>query len=288
MTQNDIKICFLSGLLRLTRISYLLIIFIGLINGVGQANLLTNQQINLLLANDDIQVFTPDSNVKKVTLSIIYSTDNSQGKTIAEYSKAGLLDNYYQVSVVKDDQNPLTRHQNTLITTLINIDNGKWQRKQTLDTFEIDNTLYTLKNGNVSMVVMSSDINNQQIIKQHIQPLNNPTGKMVNFSYNTTPSYGQLNIDYLFNQHDLLSHYHYFIIDRYGNKSNVKLNFHYDKQQRLIRCNEKDSYQPINQVSEKKSGYISYDDFDYFGNWQTKIEKMLSQTVIYRRTIEYW
>lgn len=272
----------------LAKLSHSLIALGCLFISSTKANLLTNQQINLLLENDDVQVFTPHSKVKKVTLSIAKSTDHSQGKTIAEYTKDGLLINYYQVSVIKDEKNNLSHNQNTMITTLINIADGQWQRKQTLNTLEIDNSVYTLKNDHINMVMVSDGMAYEQNMAQHIFPLNKHSGVWVNFSYMFFPKNEQLNIDYQFDQNSQLSHYQYFITDEYGNRTKVKLNFQYDQQQRLIQCNEEDDYQTMNKPAEKIFSHFNYYDFDRLGNWQTKIEKMHSQTVIYSRTIEYW
>lgn len=75
-----------SELYTLTRICHLLIILMNLIFGFSNANSLTNQQINLLLENDDVQMFTPHSKVKKVTLSIEQSSDH-QGKQLLNIVK---------------------------------------------------------------------------------------------------------------------------------------------------------------------------------------------------------
>ena len=277
-----------SELYTLTRICHLLIILMNLLFGSSNANSLTNQQINLLLENDDVQMFTPHSKVKKVTLSIEQSSDH-QGKTIAEYSEAGLLINYYQVVVAKAENSKLINPRDTMITTLINVDEGKWQRKQTLGKLEIDNSIYTLKNDHITMTSSPSDLyHKQRKLKQNIFPSNRQSGTLVHFSYLSPPENEQLNIDYRFNQNQLLSDYHFFVIDENGDKTQVKLYFQYDKQLRLIHCNEEDDYQPHNQAPEKYLSYINYYDFDPLGNWQTKVEKIHSQTVIYRRMIEYW
>lgn len=277
-----------SELYTLTRICHLLIILMNLLFGSSNANSLTNQQINLLLENDDVQMFTPHSKVKKVTLSIEQSSDH-QGKTIAEYSESGLLINYYQVVVAKAENSKLINPRDTMITTLINVDEGKWQRKQTLGKLEIDNSIYTLKNDHITMTSSPSDLyHKQRKLKQNIFPSNQQTGTLVHFSYLSPPENEQLNIDYRFNQNQLLSDYRFFVIDENGDKTQVKLYFQYDKQLRLIHCNEEDDYQPHNQAPEKYLSYINYYDFDPLGNWQTKVEKIHSQTVIYRRMIEYW
>lgn len=271
------------------RIGYLFIIFATIFFSTCYANSLTQQQINLLLENDDIQIFTPSALVKKVTLSVAESSDNSQGKTIIEYDKTGLLINYYQVSVVQDeDSRP---RQNTMITTLISTRKGKWQRKQTLGSYEIDKSIYTLKNNKIKITMLPSlSSSEKRIIQQQNQYLKNNQGKIIHFSYINAAKNEQYLIDYHFDKNNLLTFYDYADINQnaYGYTSKIKLKFNYDEQNRLLSCTEDSLYQPVGEQADEIKTITTYRDFDRFGNWLTKVEASNSGEITYKREIEYW
>lgn len=271
------------------RIGYLFIIFVTIFFPTCYANSLTQQQINLLLENDDIQIFTPSALVKKVTLSVAESSDNSQGKTIIEYDKTGLLINYYQVSVVQDeDSRP---RQNTMITTLISTRKGKWQRKQTLGSYEIDKSIYTLKNNKIKITMLPSlSSSEKRIIQQQNQYLKNNQGKIIHFSYINAAKNEQYLIDYHFDKNNLLTFYDYADINQnaYGYTSKIKLKFNYDEQNRLLSCTEDSLYQPVGEQADEIKTITTYRDFDRFGNWLTKVEASNSGEITYKREIEYW
>lgn len=271
------------------RIGYLFIIFVTIFFPTCYANSLTQQQINLLLENDDIQIFTPSALVKKVTLSVAESSDNSQGKTIIEYDKTGLLINYYQVSVVQDeDSRP---RQNTMITTLISTRKGKWQRKQTLGSYEIDKSIYTLKNNKIKITMLPSlSSSEKRIIQQQNQYLKNNQGKIIHFSYINAAKNEQYLIDYHFDKNNLLTFYDYADINQnaYGYTSKIKLKFSYDEQNRLLSCTEDSLYQPVGEQADEIKTITTYRDFDRFGNWLTKVEASNSGEITYKREIEYW
>lgn len=271
------------------RIGYLFIIFATIFFPICYANSLTQQQINLLLENDDIQIFTPSALVKKVTLSVAESSDNSQGKTIIEYDKTGLLINYYQVSVVQDeDSRP---RQNTMITTLISTRKDKWQRKQTLGSYEIDKSIYTLKNNKIKITMLPSlSSSEKRIIQQQNQYLKNNQGKIIHFSYINAAKNEQYLIDYHFDKNNLLTFYDYADINQnaYGYTSKIKLKFNYDEQNRLLSCIEDSFYQPVGEQADEIKTITTYRDFDRFGNWLTKVEASNSGEITYKREIEYW
>lgn len=271
------------------RIGYLFIIFATIFFSTCYANSLTQQQINLLLENDDIQIFTPSALVKKVTLSVAESSDNSQGKTIIEYDKTGLLINYYQVSVVQDeDSRP---RQNTMITTLISTRKDKWQRKQTLGSYEIDKSIYTLKNNKIKITMLPSlSSSEKRIIQQQNQYLKNNQGKIIHFSYINAAKNEQYLIDYHFDKNNLLTFYDYADINQnaYGYTSKIKLKFNYDEQNRLLSCTEDSLYQPVGEQADEIKTITTYRDFDRFGNWLTKVEASNSGEITYKREIEYW
>ncbi|WP_392562930.1 hypothetical protein RHO12_05515 [Orbus sturtevantii] len=249
---------------------------------------LTNQQINLLLENDDIQIITPSSMVvKKSSLTIEKSTDSSQGKTIVEYDKKGLLINYYSASATgKTPEDKVT-----MIVTLMRTENDKWQRKQTMGDYEIDNSLYSLKGDYMQVTLLPSyNFDKKRLMLQKNQTIDSGKEFAVIFKYDKTLKKEKFNIEYQFNQDGLLNSFNFLNID--GNKkgytSIVNTNFEYDDQQRLIRSNERSYYQLTNQAAEETIAKIMYSDFDRYGNWQTKIELFDEEQVIYKRTIEYW
>lgn len=255
------------------------------------AVLLTNQQINLLVENDDVQIFTPTSKVKKVTLTIEQHSENGKGKTIAEYNKSGLLINYYDVSTFDNAQPVPSDDQSTMIITLMSTEKGKWRRKQTLDQIEIDNSIYTLKDNQIEIEFLPSEgFDERRMIIQHNEPLNDDQGEIIRFSYQTPPEQEQFAMSYQFNQNQLLTEYHFSNADEHENGyiSLINRQFTYDKLQRLVNSAETSYSQFMDEPEEKIETQAIYSDYDQFGNWQTKVETSGVERIVYKRVIEYW
>ncbi|WP_392551948.1 hypothetical protein RHO14_10790 [Orbus wheelerorum] len=249
---------------------------------------LTNQQINLLLENDDIQIITPSSTaVKKSTLTIDKSTDNSQGKTIAEYDKQGLLINYYSAFATGHT----LAEKRTMIMTLMRTENNTWRRKQTMGNYQIDNSIYVLKDDHFQVTLLPShSFDETRMMLQKNEMLDNGKKLAAIFSYDKALSKEKINIEYQFNQAGLLSSFDYSNIDgnENGYTSIIQANFEYDDQLRLIGSRENSHYQFVNEASEDTHSQVTYSNFDLHGNWLTKTEKFDGEEVSYKRTIEYW
>lgn len=249
---------------------------------------LTQQQINLLLENDDIQIFTPSSaTVKKASVSIEKSTDASQGKTIVEYDKKGLLINYYSASVIGFT----TEAQSTMITTLMRTEDNKWQRKQTMGSYEIDNSTYALKGDNINITLLPSyNFDEQRQIAQHVETIENSQQLRVFFSYAKPMHNEKLNIEYKFADNGQLNSFNFENVDEnlYGYTSIIKMTLSYDETQKLKEASEFSHYQFMNEPADEVTTRIVYSDFDQYGNWLKKTECFDNEQVIYKRVIEYW
>ncbi|RKS85100.1 hypothetical protein DES39_1609 [Orbus hercynius] len=256
------------------------------LNDVSFAKL-TYQQINLLLENDDIQMFTISSVlVKKSSMSIEHSSDSSQSKTIVEYDEKGLLINYYSAAAIGST----AEAQRTMITTLMRNGDNKWQRKQTVGSYEIDNSLYVLKNNAIEITLLPSyDFNEERVILQHNNLLDSGEFGVI-FEYKKPVENEKFSIEYLFDPKGSLNLYRFTNIDsnEYGYESMVSTQFEYDDRQRLVKANEYSHYQFMTELADSITTQIIYSNFDEYGNWLTKVEQAEGKQTVYKRTIEYW
>lgn len=251
----------------------------------GVAKSLTNLQINMLLENDDIQIFTSQAIVKKSSVTTEQSTDNSQDKVIVEYDKKGLLINYYNASVVNNEL-----EQTTMITTMLRLERGKWQRKQTVGSYEIDNSLYELKDGQLQITYLPSHNNNEEkvVIQQPI--VEDEAGNSVLFQYAEPIENESLDIQYQFDKKGLFTNFHFSNINKseYSYSSTIQTKFEYDEQDHLIKGEVLYHYQFLDEPADSIVTDVIYSDFDQYGNWRFKVEYFGSEKIIYKRDIEYW
>lgn len=264
------------------------IMFGSLLFNSGLSARLTNQQINLLLENDDVQIFNLSSGiVKKSTVSIKGRNEGNQGKTIVQYDQDGLLINYYSASLMD-----LTlEEQGTMITTLMRNKDNQWLRKQTVGNYQLNNSIYNLKDDLIQITLLPSyELENQRLVLQKNSIAEDTQDFFVTFSYQEPTNQEQLNIEYHFNQDGLLKEFQFISINEYehGHTSSINNKFEYDELNRLIKGDSLLHYQSIMGSNNNISSQIIYSDFDRNGNWLTKTEELHGEKIVYKRIIEYW
>lgn len=249
---------------------------------------LTNQQINLLLENDDVQIFALQSKtVKKSIVSIKSENDSRQGKTITQYDQDGLLINYYSASSISLEG----AEKNIMITTLIRDKDYQWQRKQTVGDYQINNSFYLLKDDRIQIKLLPSPrVAEQRLVVQHNTVSDETKELFVSFDYEKPSVLKKLKIEYNFNALGQISWFNFTNIDQhdYGYTSIMETQFKYDELNRLIQSDVFLHYQSLAMAGNDMRSHIVYSDFDEYGNWLTKTEMMNGEKIVYTRTIEYW
>ncbi|WP_392560580.1 hypothetical protein [Orbus mooreae] len=249
---------------------------------------LTNQQINLLLENDDVQIFALQSKtVKKSIVSIKSENDSRQGKTITQYDQDGLLINYYSASSISLEG----AEKNIMITTLIRDKDYQWQRKQTVGDYQINNSFYLLKDDRIQIKLLPSPrVAEQRLVVQHNTVSDETKELFVSFDYEKPSVLKKLKIEYNFNALGQISWFNFTNIDQhdYGYTSIMETQFKYDELNRLIESDVFLHYQSLEMAGNDMRSHIVYSDFDEYGNWLTKTEMMNGEKIVYTRTIEYW
>lgn len=252
------------------------------------ARSLTNQQINMILQNDDIHIVTLQSSVKKATISIKASSDNSQIKTIVEYDRNGLLINYYSTSVIKVK----TPEQNTMITTLMRLKAGEWQYKQTIGNYIIGQSEYQLKNNRVTINLLPTNDELTCRVVAEQENASNDRGYKIVYQYvqDTKPENEDLKITYQFSPQGHLTDFYIIRTDlsQYNYSSIIETKFNYDDKGQLVTANESSRLQFMDSKGDVVNTTVIYSDFDKLGNWQTKTARTESETIVYQRVLEYW